>query len=46
MHHALNRGFDEYKLYVRDVIIGKQVRFTKLRYKAKGRSSKAKHDIC
>lgn len=45
MHHAIKRGMDPDRLYVHEPIANKQKRFYYIRYHAKGRSGKAKHDI-
>jgi ribosomal protein L22 len=40
LDHAQRKGLQPYRLFVHGLILGKQDRYTGLRYKAKSRSSK------
>ena len=43
--HALHRGFDDTRLYVVEALTGKHKRNFGLRYSAKGRGGRMKHDL-
>ena len=45
-NHAINRGFDESRLYVVEALTGKHRRSIGLRYHGKARSGRVKHDCC
>lgn len=45
-NHAINRGFDETRLYVVEALTGKHKRNFGVRYHGKGRAGRIKHDLC
>ena len=44
--HAVNRGFDETRLYVVEALTGKHKRNFGLRFHGRGRAGRIKHDLC
>ncbi len=45
-NHAINRGFDETRLYVVAALTGKHKRSLGVRFHGKGRGGRIKHDLC